>query len=147
MKALQKFSSKEKYVKTLVTTTIKNKCIIFANEKLQADRLCKCTYHSGNPKSAENLVKFKAGHINLIAAVEQLSEGQNIPGLKEIIIMHAFSNPTKFKQKFGRIMRLHIDDQAIVHLLVYKDTVDDHWMQNSLAGFNENKIIKLDVQR
>ncbi len=143
MKALQKFISKETYVKELVKK-IQNKCIIFANEKAQADRLAKFTCHSGNPRSADNLAAFKAGTINLIAAVDQLSEGQNISGLRELILMHAFSNPTKFKQRFGRAMRLHVDDQAIIHLLVYRETVDEQWAENALASFNENKIIKLD---
>lgn len=143
MKALQKFKSKETYVKTLVKA-IQHKCIIFANEKDQADRLCQYSYHSGNIKSAENLTKFKSGEIKLMSSVDQLNEGQNIPGLKELIIMHSFSNPTKFKQRFGRAMRLHVEDQAIVHLLVYRNTVDEEWMANALKGFDQNKIIKLD---
>lgn len=143
MQALQKFKSKEIYVRQL-TQQIKNKCLIFANTKDQADRLCKDTCHSGNPHSAENLRKFKLGLIKLMACVHQLSEGQNIPDLMELIVMHAFSNPTKFKQRFGRAMRLHIDEQAVIHLLVYRNTVDEQWMENALASFNENKIIKLD---
>lgn len=143
MKALQKFKSKETYVQGL-TKVIKNKCIIFANEKLQADRLCKDSYHSGNSRSEFNLSRFEKGEIDLMSSVEQLSEGKNIPGLKELIIMHGFSNPRKFKQRFGRAMRLTVDDEAIIHLLVYRNTCDEQWCESALSSFNENKIIKLD---
>lgn len=143
MKALQKFKSKETAVKRL-TKEIKNKCLIFANEQLQADRLCKHSYHSGNPNSEQNLESFKKGEINQLSCVLQLSEGVNIPGLKESIIMHSYSNNIKFMQRLGRTMRLHSSDTAIIHLLCYVNTVDEQWIENALEKLNPEKIIKLD---
>lgn len=143
MKAMQKFRSKEAYVKKL-SKEIDQKCLIFANEKLQADRLSPYSYHSGNPKSEENLELFKQGKINKLSCVLQLSEGINIPGLKQSIIMHSYSNNTKFMQRFGRTLRLHVDDLAIIHLLCYINTVDEEWIENALEKLNQDKIIKLD---
>ena len=143
MKAMQKFKSKESYVKQLAGQ-IKSKCLIFANEKLQADRLTRFSCHSGNPKAEQNLELFKQGTINQLSCVLQLSEGVNIPGLKESIIMHSYSNNTKFMQRFARCLRLHVDDVAIIHLLCYINTVDEQWIDNALEKLNPDKIIKLD---
>jgi superfamily II DNA or RNA helicase len=143
MKALQKFKSKERYAKQLANQ-INDKCMIFANEQAQADRLCTYSYHSNNPKSEENLELFKTGKINKLSCVLQLSEGINIPGLKQSIIMHSYSNNTKFMQRFGRNVRLHVDDVAIIHLLCYINTIDEEWIENALEKFNPDKIIKLD---
>jgi superfamily II DNA or RNA helicase len=87
---------------------------------------------------------FKNDEIQLLSAVEQLSEGVNIPGLKSGIIMHAYSNNRKASQKLGRMLRLNPDDTAEVHILCYRDTVDQDWVKNALSHLNQEKIIWLD---
>jgi superfamily II DNA or RNA helicase len=139
MKALQEYPTKEKYAK-LLFGSVTSKCILFANTQDQADRLCTHSYHSTNPKSEENLVLFKSGQILKLSAVHQLSEGVNIPNLKQGIIMHAYGNERKFQQKLGRMLRLNPDDKAIVHILCYMDTVDEKWVKEALEGLDETKI-------
>ena len=63
MKAMMTFTSKEVYARKLFET-ITEKCILFANTQKQADALCPHSYHSENPNSDENLLKFKAGIID-----------------------------------------------------------------------------------
>lgn len=141
MKALQKFKTKEAYAKLLLDNCSEDrKTIIFANEKEQADMLCKHSVHSGNKDSKKNLNDFKKGIITKCSAVQQLSEGVTIPELKQAIIMHSFSNNRQAAQKIGRVLRLNPDDKATVHILCYVDTIDLEWVKNALSGFDVSKV-------
>ena len=100
MKALMEYPTKEKYAK-LLFDSIESKCILFANTQAQADKLCDHSYHSNNPKSEENLLKFKDGEITKLSTVLQLNEGVNIPNLKQGIIMHAYGNERKAAQRIN----------------------------------------------
>lgn len=140
MKALQSYTTKETYVKKLLQG-INQKCLLFANTQAQADKLCSHSVHSKNPDSKENLELFKNGTIKLLSAVEQLSEGINIPDLSEIIIMHTFGGDSpKAQQKFGRCVRLSLDKVATIHLLMYSDCQDEVWVNSNLEHFDSTKI-------
>ena len=144
MKALKDFPTKERYTKILADSIQEkdgDKCIIFANTQDQADRLSEYSYHSDNVFSETNLNRFKAGEIKRLSCVLQLSEGVNIPNLKQGIIMHAYGNERKASQRIGRLLRLNPDDTAIIHVLCYINTIDKTWVTNALEGFDENKII------
>jgi superfamily II DNA or RNA helicase len=140
MKAMMEYTSKERYTKILMDS-INTKCIVFANTQDQADRLCTHSYHSNNPKSEENLEMFKTGVIDKLSTVMQLNEGVNIANLKQGIIMHAYGNGRKASQRIGRLLRLNPDDKAIVHILCYKDTVDEKWVKEALEGFDQSKVL------
>ncbi len=140
MKALMEYPTKEKYAK-LLFDSIESKCILFANTQAQADKLCNHSYHSNNPKSEENLLKFKDGEITKLSTVLQLNEGVNIPNLRQGIIMHAYGNERKASQRIGRLLRLNPEEKAIVHVLCYKDTVDEKWVKDALEGFDQTKIM------
>jgi superfamily II DNA or RNA helicase len=140
MKALMEYPTKEKYAK-LLFNRIESKCILFANTQAQADKLCDHSYHSKNPDSEANLLDFKEGKITKLSTVLQLSEGVNIPELKQGIIMHAYGNERKAAQRIGRLLRLNPNEKAIVHILCYMDTVDEKWVKEALEGFDQTKII------
>ncbi len=140
MKAMMEYPSKEKYTKILMES-INTKCIVFANTQDQADRLCRFSYHSGNSNSEENLLAFKDGKIDKLSCVLQLNEGINIPNLRQGIIMHAYGNERKASQRIGRLLRLNPEEKAIVHILCYKDTVDEKWVKDALEGFDQTKIM------
>lgn len=142
MKAMMSYPSKERYVEQLLARR-KTKTLLFANTQEQADRLAPHSYHSNNPRSAENLEKFKSGEIELLSAVEQLSEGVNIPELKSGIIMHAYSNNRKASQKLGRLLRLNPEDTAGVHILCFRDTVDEMWVKSAIEHFDQEKVVWL----
>lgn len=139
MKALMGFQSKEKYTK-LLADSIKTKCVIFANTQEQAEELCAHSYHSNNPDSDNNLILFKTGKINKLSCVLQLSEGVNIPELKQGIIMHAYGNERKSAQRIGRMLRLNPEDVATIHVLCYMGTVDEEWVKDALKSFDDSKI-------
>ena len=140
MKAMMEYPTKEKYAKILFNN-IDSKCILFANTQEQADKLCNYSYHSNNPDSDRNLELFKEDTVNKLSTVLQLSEGVNIPNLKQGIIMHAYGNERKASQRIGRLLRLNPDDKAIIHILCYVDTVDQKWVTDALEGFDQNKIL------
>ena len=140
MKALQEYKSKLNYAKLLLEN-IKTKCIVFANTQDQADILCEYSYHSKNSQSEGNLKAFKEGSILKLSTVMQLNEGVNIPDLKQGIIMHAYGNERKASQRIGRLLRLNPNDKAIVHILCYKNTVDEKWVKEALEGFDQSKIM------
>lgn len=139
MKVLQSFKTKEHYTKLLLAEQT-DKTIVFANTQEQADLLCSHSYHSSNDQSKANLESFKKGEITKISAVEQLSEGVNIPNLKVGIILHAYGNNRKSSQRIGRLLRLNPNDKATIHILCYIDTVDKQWVTAALKSFNQSKI-------
>ena len=143
MKALQSYKTKEKYAINLFNK-MTEKTILFANTKDQADRIYPYSFHSGNSKSEKNLTLFKTGDLNKLTAVEQLSEGVTVPGLKCAIIMHSYGNNRKAAQKIGRVLRLNPDDIATVHILCYENSQDKTWVTNALKGFDSSKIKWID---
>ncbi len=145
MKAMMEYPSKEVYTKALMKH-IKDKCIIFANTMKQADRLCEHSYHSDNPNSETNLKLFEEDKILDLSCVLQLSEGKNIPRLKQGIILHAYGNERKASQRIGRMARLNVDDKSTIHVLCYKDSIDVQWVTLALEGFDQTKITWLDCE-
>tara|TARA_R110002020_G_scaffold36503_5_gene109799 strand:+ start:8278 stop:9426 length:1149 start_codon:yes stop_codon:yes gene_type:complete len=139
MRGLMEYKTKEDYMKGLLKN-IGQKCIIFANTKKQADRVCSHSYHSGNSDSEDNLQLFSDGRIDKLSCVLQLSEGVNIPELQQGIIMHAYGNERKTSQRIGRLLRLNPDQTATCHILCYKGTVDEKWISSALSDFDSDKI-------
>src|SRR5690606_37197904 len=82
MNAMKTYSTKEVYAKKLLHEA-SDKCILFANERKQADRLCSYSYHSDNKDSESNMEKFESGVITKLSCVHHLSQGANIKGLKK----------------------------------------------------------------
>lgn len=139
MKAMMTYPSKDEYAKQLFNY-IKDKVILFANTQKQAARLCKHTYVSKNKDSAGNLDLFKEGKITKLSCVLQLSEGVNIPDLKQGIIMHAYGNERKSAQRLGRLLRLNPNETGIIHILCYDNTVDVTWVKSALESYDQSKI-------
>lgn len=122
------------------------KCLLFANTTEQADAICQYSHHSKNSKTVNeiNLQKFASGEVTRLSAVEQLSEGVTVPNLKHIVIMHSYGNEKKASQKIGRALRLNKDEVASVHVLCFRDTVDETWVAKSLEDFDISKIKWID---
>jgi superfamily II DNA or RNA helicase len=139
MRTLMMFSTKETYVKKLLND-IEGKCLLFCNTQNQADRMCNHSYHSANVKSTANLQMFKEDKIELLSCVNQLSEGVNIPNLSCSIIMHSFGNERKLSQKLGRTLRLNPNEIATIHVLCYRNTIDEKWVTEALKDFDIKKI-------
>lgn len=147
LNAIKQFKTKLKFVEFISNRVPSDeKCLLFANTTDQADKICQYSHHSKNSKdiNTHNLNKFATGEITRLSAVEQLSEGVTIPRLKHIVIMHSYGNEKKASQKIGRALRLNKDEVASVHVLCFRDTVDENWVTKSLEDFDINKIKWLD---
>lgn len=144
MRALMDFKTKEIYAKNLLQD-IDEKCIVFCNTQDQADRICNYSVHSKNIDADENLQMFKEGTIEKLSCVLQLNEGVNIPELRAGIIMHAYGNERKSNQRIGRLLRLNPIETAMVHILCYRNTVDETWVTEALKDLDSNKIKYFDV--
>lgn len=139
MTKMLSYKSKERYAKSIVDK-IEGKVLIFSNTKDQADRLCKHSVHSNNEDSETNLLKFKHGIISKLSAVFQLSEGVNIPNLKSCVILHAFASDNRTPQRIGRALRLNPNEKSTIHILCYKDTMDEYWVKQAISKFDQLKI-------
>lgn len=139
MKALMTYPTKEDYARNLFQS-LEEKSILFCNTIAQAHKLAAHSYTSKNPKSEENLQMFKDGTIDKLSCVLQLSEGVNILGLKAGIIMHSYGNERKSAQRIGRLLRLNPIETAVMHILCYKNTVDEKWTKAALSEFDQTKI-------
>jgi len=145
MQGLMQYPTKEKYAKELLKH-VDDKCIVFCNNTDQADRVCENSYHSKNVNSEDNLEAFKQGLFNCLSCVQQLNEGVNIPNLKYGVIMHSYSNERKSNQRIGRLLRLNPDQQSVIHILAYKDTVDTEWTISALSDLDQSKITWRDAE-
>lgn len=141
LKAMQAYKTKVDYAKRLLNEQTE-KTLVFTDYTDQADLICEYVYHSKEPRSKEYLDLFKSGKISKLSSVLQIAEGANIPNLKVGIIMHAYANEKKLKQKIGRFLRLNPTEKSIVHLLCYVDTVDYYWCKSALKDFDKTKIFK-----
>jgi len=146
MQALMHFPGKGRYMAHLASQ-FTEKVLLFTCNQQQAEQQAEYTYHSKNKDSQANLAKFNTGEIQRLACVAQLSEGINIPQLRVGIIWHAFGNERKAAQRIGRLLRLNPEETATVHLLMYQDTVDEHWVAQALAAFDPTKISYVDASR
>ena len=142
MQALMHYSGKGRYMAHLANQ-FTEKVLLFTCNQQQAAH----TYHSKNKDSQANLALFNTDQIQRLACVAQLSEGINIPDLRMGIIWHAFGNERRAAQRIGRLLRLNPDQTATVHLLVYQDTVDEHWVEQALAAYDPAKISYVDAPR
>lgn len=141
MKAIQAYPTKVNYAKALLKQQ-EYKTLVFTDFTDQADIICEHTYHTKEKNSKSNLELFKSGKINKLASVQQIAEGANIPDLKVGIILHAYANEKKLRQKIGRFLRLNPNDQSVIHVLCYNNTVDLEWCKRALQDFDKQKIFK-----
>ena len=51
-----------------------------------------------------------------------------------------FNHEKKTAQRIGRLLRLNPTETATCHILCYKGTQDERWVESALKSFDENKI-------
>jgi superfamily II DNA or RNA helicase len=143
---MKKFLSKDILLKKVINYIPQNeKVLVFATSQEQCSRMFRY-YHTSKNTATENkriLDQFKNGEIRILSAIEQISEGINIPDLKNIVICHSYASEQKPLQKIGRALRLNPDQTASVHILYYKGTVDEEWVKSGLQSIDESRITYL----
>jgi len=141
MKSMQKYNTKVEYAKKLLEYQ-QVKALVFTDYTEQADYICKHSFHSKNKLSKANLEMFKSGEITKLSSVNQLAEGENVEDLIVGIVLHSYANQEKLAQKIGRFLRLNTKEKSIIHVMYYKNTVDEKWLKSALKNFHQSKIFK-----
>jgi len=141
MKTLMSFNSKKSLARALALhyNAHGEKCLVFVDDQKEAEKYS-YYYHSNHVNNKEHLNVFNNYSGITLAAVLALSEGTNIKNLKHVVILHAYANERKLAQRLGRAMRLNPFDTCIVDIFVYKDTIDEQWLEQALKTFDSDKI-------
>jgi len=109
--------------------------LIFCGSKKQAEEVHKYFYHSGNSKS-DNLTKLIKKEIDILACVNKLNEGANIPDLDIALIVQLKSKELDLIQRIGRIVRWRENHIADIYIIKILGTQDEVWVNKALNAFD-----------
>jgi superfamily II DNA or RNA helicase len=79
-----------------------NKMLIFCGTKMQAEKVCKFSYHSENAKDSTVLDDLNEGKIRTASVIGKIDRGKNLKGVNTIIFEAPMASKTKFTQKSGK---------------------------------------------
>lgn len=97
-----------------------------------------------NSKSDDKaLIRFKKLKLNILAVVNAMNEGHNIPDLDIAVIVQINSNERDLIQRIGRVVRFRPGHTARIFLLYVEDTQDEKWMRSALQSFDKSRIFEL----
>jgi len=97
-----------------------NKVITFSERTVQADKLSQWVYHGKVHKDTaeENFTKFNEGKIRSLATCSKVNRGVNVEKLNYGILESYNSSITELVQRVGRLMRLNVDEEGTLYILV-----------------------------
>jgi superfamily II DNA or RNA helicase len=140
---IKQFKSKDILLRQVINSIPEDeKVLVFTSTQEQCSRMFRNFHTSFNSPSVNRQImdKFKSGEIRILGAIEQISEGINIPNLKNVVITHSYASEHKPLQKIGRALRLSTDQIATVHILYYKGTIDEEWVKEGLKSIDSSRI-------
>jgi len=123
---------------------LKEKAVIFAPTILKAIELCSDAIHS-KAKNKNILQEFIEDKISLISSVRMLNEGVTLPGLTSGLICKLDSTDKTIFQQIGRMLR-NPGKISEIYLIVYKNTVEEIYLNNLLKEISKERIKYLDVK-
>jgi len=127
--------TKVKYARKLLERFHEKKVLVFSQSIPQIENILKEVFHSKTNDKYYNLfVKNKIYHLGV---VESLNEGENIDNLDIGLIVQFNSNELALMQRIGRIIRKRKDHIADIHILVFKNTIDEVWANDILAEYKD----------
>ena len=124
----------------LINSEIKGyRHITFCGTKEQAVTLSDNYVHSGNDKkyNIELKNKFNNQEIDSLSLVKMFREGMNLKFIQKGVIVQLDNVKLSFIQMLGRVFRSDIPE---MHVLVFKDTQDEVYLNNVLDDFDRNYI-------
>lgn len=132
------YNSINKIKKTKQLSKNKKKSLIFTGLTKVADLVCINSFHS---KSSENnLEKFINNEFNKLAVVNMANMGITDKKLKHIIINQLQSKEENSIQRMMRAMNFEEGKEAVIDVIVVKDTVDEDWVNKALKWVKPDKI-------
>jgi superfamily II DNA or RNA helicase len=118
-----------------------DRCLVFTARAEQAEYMCDA-YHSKNKKLG-NLERFINKDIDKLSVVEMVNMGITIPELKHAVIHQMKSNSEMSLQKVLRMCNLEDDKTAQIYVTVYRNTVDEGWVNSAFSTVNPQKIKRI----
>lgn len=127
-----------------ILETIKDsKVLVFSERTGQASQISKVVVHSKNKKEVndKNLNDFNKGKIRQLGSCYSLTLGLNMDNAGYAIMESYNGSDVQFAQRSGRVDRLPVDDNAIVIMIVVKDTQAETWF-NRAVKFTDDDVVK-----
>jgi superfamily II DNA or RNA helicase len=128
--------NKIKKSKSLLKT--KNKVLVFTGLTKVADSITSNSHHSKS--TGDSLEKFLNGEVNHLAVVNQLNMGFTDKKLKRIIVNQLQSKEENAIQRMMRAMNFEEGKEAVIDIILVKDTVDEDWFNKASSWIPKNKI-------
>lgn len=120
----------------------KKRIVIFCGSTEQADALSGCTYHSKS-LSDDCYEDFKNMQVDIMACVNSVNEGHNLPFVDLGLVVQVNSNDLHFIQRLGRIVRYRPGHIGRFIVLVAEGTVDVTWLNEALRELNPERIRRI----
>lgn len=136
----------ETAVKILDTHLENKRKVIFSNSKNQSYLLAgfensKWVINSNNTKkqNERTIEEFNTEKGNSLYAVNMLREGMNLSNIEAALIVQLDSAELNLIQQLGRVLR---SDLPELYILVYKDTIDEKYIEQNTKSLEEFITIK-----
>jgi len=110
--------------------------VVFSPSIKVANRISPFTYHSESSND-KFLNMFIEKEINSLSVVDRINEGFNIPDVDAEIIFQTNRSELTLTQRIGRSIRYREDHQAIIYVLVAKNTVEEEWFESSTKNMKD----------
>lgn len=133
------YNSKNKleFAKELIKNSYK--CLIFTTRTNIADKLAPNSFHSKSDDE-ESLENFKNNKIRKLAVCNMASMGITVKKLKHLVVHQLQSSEEMAMQKFLRAMNFDNGENAVIDLIVLKDTQDENWVKSAINFVPSTKI-------
>lgn len=140
-----KLKSKEKAAKKLIDeiqSRSNKKILVYCGSIDQTKHFDIPTYHSklSKEEKKENYDAFYDGKIKILTNVNSIKESVSIPDLKYSIAMKVDASSRGMEQILGRILRLSVEDTAVLYVLVARNTIEENWIRKATANLDKSKI-------
>lgn len=125
--------------KCLELIEAERRLLVFCADIAQCEELmAPNTYHS--KRDSEAYDAFCKMEINRLGVVDAANEGINFPELDWTLITKINSNSRVLVQRIGRNLRLGMDGNAIIWILIAQGTADEKWLADCLQEFDKSKV-------
>lgn len=120
--------------------------ITFTGSKAQAELLGRNYIHSGMSKkrNIELKNKFNRKRLTSLTVVNMFREGMNLINIEKGLIVQLDNVKLSFIQMLGRVFRSAIPE---MHIMVFRDTQDEKYLNNVLYGFNNEYVKYIDYEK
>lgn len=140
MRFIYNLQSKTEAAKYILQNIVpkQNRTLIFCGSIPQANELCEHRFHSKT--SDEDYNKFRNGEIDKMSCVQAINEGHNFVGIDDALATQINSNEKDLIQRIGRTIRYRFGHEAIIWILVCKNTQDEVWLNSAIENFDKSKV-------